>query len=173
MFLAHGMLVATYVAQIPAIKSSLNLSDAELGRILLGLPLGITLMNPNVGYMMNRFGAVRCTLIGFVFYALAMTGLFLMPSTWMLFFNLLVAGLFTGVLIVTVNTMATRIEQNDEVHVLSSCHGMFSLGAMLGAGLSSLTIARDISPVYQMALIGIVIISVSYTHLTLPTICSV
>jgi len=65
MFLAHGMLVATYLAQIPAIKTNLNLSDSELGRVLLGLPLGIMLINPNVGYMMNQFGAVRLTLIGF------------------------------------------------------------------------------------------------------------
>jgi len=131
------------------------------------------LINPNVGYLMNRFGAVRCTLIGFVFYALAMSGLFLMPSAWMLFFNLLVAGLFTGVLIVAVNTMVTRIEQNDNVHVLSSCHGMFSLGAMLGAGFSSLTIARGISPVYQMIIIGTAIVLLNFFNKkyldTIPT----
>ena len=173
MFLAHGMLVATYLAQIPAIKTNLNLSDSELGSVLLGLPLGITLINPNVGYLMNRFGAVRLTLICYFFYALSMNGLFLMTSPWMLFFNLLVAGLFTGVLIVAVNTMLTRIEQTEGIHVLSSCHGMFSLGAMLGAGLSSFTIANNILPNYQMAAIAIVIVLLNFSNKkyldTIPT----
>ena len=173
MFLAHGMLVATYLAQIPAIKTNLNLSDSELGSVLLGLPLGIMLINPSVGYLMNRFGAVRLTLIGYVFYVLAMTGLFMMNSPWMLFFNLLVAGLFTGILIVAVNTMVTRIEQAEGIHVLSSCHGMFSLGAMFGAGLSSFTIAKDIPPINQMVVIGIVIVLLNFFNKkyldTIPT----
>ena len=173
MFLAHGLLVATYIAQIPAIKTMHQLSDAELGKILLGLPLGITLINPNVGYLMKRFGAVHTTLIGFFCYALAMTGLFLTTSTMMLFFNLLLAGIFTGVLIVTVNTMVTRIEQTEGIHVMSSCHGMFSLGAMLGAGLSSITIAKGISPIYQMAIIGSGIVLLNFFNKkyldTIPT----
>jgi len=111
MFLAHGLLTATYFSQIPAIKSQLQLTDSELGNVLLGLPLGLSLVNPFVGYWMEKIGGVRIALIGYIFYALAMTTLFLTSSVWMLFFNLLIVGVFTGVLIVSVNTMVTRIEQ--------------------------------------------------------------
>ena len=65
-------------------------------------------------------------------------------------------------MVVAVNTLVTRIEQTEGIHVLSSCHGMFSLGATLGAVISSWAIAKGIAPTYQMATIGFLIIASNF-----------
>jgi len=59
LFLAHGLVVATWVSRIPAVKAALGLNDAVLGLALLGMAIGAVCTIPLAGWLIGRFGSKR------------------------------------------------------------------------------------------------------------------
>ena len=58
-FLVHGLVVSTWVSRIPAVKTSLGLSDAALGLALLGIAVGSLAGIPFSGWLVARTFAGR------------------------------------------------------------------------------------------------------------------
>ena len=48
-YFGQGVVFASWASRIPDVKSALALSDAELGSILLALPMGQLLTMPSLG----------------------------------------------------------------------------------------------------------------------------
>ena len=60
---------------------------------------------------------------------------------------------FTGTMIaftnVSMNTCAAALEHQLKMHIMSTCHGLFSLGLMIGSLLSSSTVSYTHLDVYK------------------------
>jgi len=168
-FLAHGLMISTYVAQIPYFKSLLQLNDSELGNVLLGLPLGVIIMNAIAGWLFDKIGVWNSMIGSFVLYSILIIFVLLSESYWAFFVNLVLVGIAIGMLVVGSNTLAARIEKSEKIFVMSTCHAFFSLGAMLGGAISSVAITNHFPAEYQMgifiALFAVLIFS-NKKHLT-------
>src|SRR6476646_8556490 len=62
-FFLSGVLFASWASRIPTIKASLNLNDAELGSLLLVLPISSLLGLPFSGILISRFNS-RIPMLG-------------------------------------------------------------------------------------------------------------
>jgi predicted MFS family arabinose efflux permease len=146
--MAESMLFATWLSRIPMVKEDLGLSDGQLGLMLFGMPLGLLLMNPFSGQLTARMGVANASRISLVFMALA----FLVPTSatekWLLFIGLMLAGMSSAFANVAMNAAATRIEQQYGMRIMSTCHGMWSLGGMTAALFASFLIASGV-PTFQ------------------------
>src|SRR4051812_15601228 len=60
-FLVHGLITATWVSRIPAIKEGLHLNNGAFGLALLGSAIGSLFAIPMCGWMVNRYGSSRVT----------------------------------------------------------------------------------------------------------------
>jgi len=127
-FLVNGIIMATWVSRIPAIKHHLGLTEGQLGLALLGIAVGALLSFPMAGPLIARFGSHSVTVLAGL--ALCAT-LPLIPSAsslGTLTAVLAVLGACNGTMDVAMNANGVEVEQRYHRPVMSSFHGMFSLG---------------------------------------------
>lgn len=137
-FALSGLSFGTWASFIPFVKDNFHLNSAELGLLLLGLPLGNFIANPLTVFLIRKWGAVRIALVAgsltSVFFALPVMG----PSIILASLGLVLAGASFGCSNVAMNTCASILEDRNPNRIMSSCHGMWSLGAMFGSLFSGL-----------------------------------
>ena len=141
-YFAMGLCFATWASRIPTIKSTLNLSDGQLGTILFALPLGQLTMMYFSGKLVTRFGSNRVLPFAISMYAISLTNLGLAQNAWQLALGLYCFGIFGNLTNISVNTQGIYTEGLFRRTIMSSFHGMWSLagftGALVGLGLLAL-----------------------------------
>lgn len=145
LFFAFGVLSATWISRIPAIAARLDLGPARLGLALLGLPVGSVAASLLVPRLVH--GNAR----GLVMVGMPLTAAGLvLPGFAADLPTLAVAlagfGAASGVLDVSLNTHAAHVERALARSVFGRLHGMWSLGALVGAGGGTAAAAGSVSP---------------------------
>ena len=155
-FALLSVYVGSWFARIPEVQAALGLTEAKLGLVLLGMPLGTLLVMPLSGWLVARWGAGRVTLITGLGQGVPFLFLSVVESGTGLVLVLLGAGVVNGVLNVAMNARANAVEEARGTAIMSTCHGFFSLGGMLGAGVGSVAAALSLPLGGQFAgLIGL------------------
>lgn len=157
-FAADSLMFGAWVTHIPYVKTTLQLNDAQLGIALFGMPLGLLLMNPFSAVLLHRWGLVRTTIGSAAAMSVSFALPVFMPNQAWLMVALFITGLTIALLNVAINTCATRIEQHERIYIMSSCHGMWSMGGMVGSATSALLMAVGVSPQVHMASIAFAVL---------------
>lgn len=151
----------SWVAYIPYVKTMLSLDDAQLGLALFGMPLGLLMMNPFSPAIIARWGLARTTTWATVALMLSFALPVWMPERWSLMAALALNGMVVALLNVAMNTCATNIERAENLNIMSTCHGMWSLGGMVGSGSSALLIAAGVEPRAHLTVLALLISAVA------------
>ncbi len=156
-FFANGATLATWVSRIPAIKGELKLTDGQFGLALLGMAAGALIAFPLAGLFIARFGSRLVTLaVGLAFCAALLTLAFA-PSLIGLALLLAVFGACNGAMDVAMNAQGVDAERQSGRPLMSSFHGMWSLGGLGGAALGGLIAGHSLSPSWHFAAAGLVL----------------
>ena len=131
-----GFVIYSLMTRLPEIKTSLGLGEQTLGFALLGLSFGGYLATVGSGFALRRLGPSRSSVLAVSLVCLGVVLPTLATGAFLLFVLLLVLGTFDGFLNVAMNATATNLEQAGGINIMTSCHGLFSLGGMLGAASS-------------------------------------
>ena len=158
-FAADSLMFGSWVTHIPHVKTTLGLNDAQLGLALFGMPLGLLLMNPVSPVLLHRAGLVNTTIWSILAMAVSFALPVWMPSQWALMGALFLVGLSIAVLNVAINTCATHVENAEGIYIMSSCHGMWSMGGMLGSGVSAALIAVGVSPQAHLGVLALLVMA--------------
>ncbi len=141
-YFAQGICFATWASRIPQIKAELRLSDAQLGTVLLALPLGQMLTMPFSGRLATRFGSHRMLRIMGLAYAVQLTNIGLASNFWQLMLCLFVFGICGNMSNIAVNTQGVLAEQQYDRPIMTFFHGAWSAagvaGALLGLAMGAL-----------------------------------
>lgn len=132
-FVLNGVLFGTWASRVPAVVMRFDLSEADLGALLLLLGLGALISFPLAGRLSDRFGAVRVTRSIAVALLTSIIFLGFAPTLPLLGAALFLFGMCHGSMDVTMNSWASEVEKHMGRPVMSSFHAMWSLGAGLGA----------------------------------------
>lgn len=163
-FFAQGLLFGTWAALIPFVKHKFGLDEAQLGLVLLSLQGGVLLMNPFSVPILHRFGAPAAALgslaVASAFFSLPM----LAPSILLLTLALFAAGAGFASVNVAVNTCATLLEQRDQVRIMSTCHALWSAGAMTGSALAGSATGFGASPAIWSAGIALAVVITAWSQ---------
>ncbi|MCB0681018.1 MAG: MFS transporter [Saprospiraceae bacterium] len=143
-FMSLSLLFGSWIARLPEVQSRLGLSEGTLGLALLGMSIGALISTPLSGWLMNRMSTGKATILSTLLLAIAFVFTPYASNFWMLFGLLILLGLANGFMNVSMNTAAASLEKNYRISIMSTCHGMFSLGGMIGAGSSGLVASLDI-----------------------------
>ena len=155
-FVANGVLYGTWAARIPEVQARSGLTEGELGLALLFAAVGLVLSASGAGALITRFGAHRVTLGALAAFAAVVVTPGLAVGFASLSGALFLVGLASGLLDVAMNAHATDIEEASGATILGSCHGLFSLGMMAGAGLGALAARLDLALALHFGLSGLV-----------------
>ena len=154
-FAVLGLASGGWLARIPAIKHSLQLSDGMLGVALLAAPIGLVALVTLASRVIDRAGS-RATAVA------AGTGAALLPIAAGLAPDLpvLMAALFTfgglsGLMDVAMNSQAVQVQQRFGRPLMSSFHACYSFGALAGSLLGGLCAWAGVSPAVNFVLAGL------------------
>ena len=142
-FFVNGALLATWISRIPATQMELNLSEGELGIVLLGMGVGVLIALSLAGGLIGRFGSRSVTISAAIAMCLFLPLLALAPNAIILWAALFLYGAATSTMDVAMNDQAVMVEQRSNKPLMSSFHASWSIGtltgAMLGAGIAWLS----------------------------------
>jgi MFS family permease len=155
LFFMCGIAFASWASRIPDVKDTLKLSDALLGTVLLSAPVGSLTALPFAGILNNKFGSRLMCLLGTAYYLVAMPLIGLSASTWQIMASLFLFGFGADTLNIAMNVQAVGVEKRLGRTIMSSFHGVFSVGFMAGFALGGLVSTNGISVLMHMALIGV------------------
>ncbi len=161
-FASDSLLFGSWVAHIPHIKEKLHLSDADLGMALFAMPIGLMIMNPFTGWIIAKLGESRACFWSAIALTLAICIPVNAPNTFVMASGLLLVGLSSALINVAMNTAATNVERLQGISIMSSCHGMWSLGGLIGSGVAGAVIALHMSPSAHMAAMAGLILLVTF-----------
>ena len=157
-YFGMGLCFATWASRIPDIKTTLQLSEGDLGTILFALPLGQLVIMPFSGKLVSRFGSHRMLVFSLLFYVFSMTNLGLATNFWQLSAGLFVFGIFGNLSNIAVNTQGVYTEVLFKKTIMSSFHGMWSFAGFMGALVGLAMLAFHLTPYIHFLIIGGVVL---------------
>ena len=174
-FFANGALFGNWVLRIPAIKEQIHADTGPLGLALLCLAGGALLSKPVSGQLVARYGSGPITRLGIALTCLALMLPALAADVVTLGLALIGFGAALGILDVAMNAHGVAVQARLGRPVMSSLHGMFSVGGLLGSLAAGAAAARGWSPLLHFAVVAAVLggTSLAASFGLLPASCDV
>ena len=158
-FAINSFMFGNWAARIPDVKERLQLSEGQLGIALLGLSIGAMISMPFMGWLLSKRGAGQLSFVFVVLYCLAMVPPVMADSLFWLTCFLALVGLTNGATDIAMNAAAAAIEKSHNIAIMSTSHGMWSMGSMVGAGIGGYIAQNEINhPLHMMVAAGLMLI---------------
>lgn len=157
LFFLHGLCFSSWGARIPAIQEMHGLTEVTLGTLLLTLPVGSILSMPLAAAVVARFGSKNVLTLAIMIYSLILVTVGLAQTVWQLGLFLIIFGLTSNMVNVSLNTQAVKLESLYERPIMASLHGLWSLAGFVGGGLGAVMIGAGVVP-YQHFLLVLTIV---------------
>ena len=146
-FFVNGVVLATWVPHIPAVKAAHAISDGELGLVLLCMAVGAMLALPVAGFLVGRLGSRLMTSAAAIALCVVLPLPLVAPHVALLGLTLVILGAANAMLDVSMNAQAVAVEARYGRAIMSSFHALFSLGGLVGAALAGGAMAAGMGDV--------------------------
>ena len=157
-FCLNGLALANWIARIPDVKQQLALSDQRLGLVLLCVAAGALVAQPMVGWLIGRVGSRRMTTVMLIGFCLSIVLPGMAADMLLLMGALFIFGACNGGLDVAMNAQAALVEQRYARPIMTSFHGLWSIGGLVGASIGGLIATQGVS--VRAHLFGVAIVAV-------------
>lgn len=167
-FLLSGFCFASWASRIPTIKMLYNLNDAELGNILLTLPVASLAGVPLSGWLVSKFESRQPLIVSFVLLTVALALIGLSNSILMLVIAVFLFSFSMRIMNIAMNTQSITLQKSYVRKIIGSFHGIWSTGGLMGVGFSTLMVNFDVSiktHLIIVAIFSLVVSLISYRFL--------
>ncbi|MEU2672364.1 MFS transporter [Streptomyces sp. NPDC007164] len=137
LFCFLGFQYATWASRLPAIKSRLDLTEAELGLLLMACGAGAAASFPLVAILMKRMGSRRLAVLSAVVLSLLLLALSAAPNYPVALVVICCDGIAVGSLNVAMNAQGAALEVTYQRTAMARLHATFSAGSLFAALLAS------------------------------------
>lgn len=159
-FFSLGFSTAAWAPLIPFAQQRLSLNHADFGSLLLCAGIGSMLAMPLTGMLIQKMGGRLIIAVTLAVFIVVLPLLAMLPTTWALGISLFAFGAAAGSLGVTINLQAVMVEKQYAKNMMSSFHGMCSLGGLLGVMSMTVLLALGLSPLLAALIIAACILMV-------------
>ncbi|MFM0740106.1 MFS transporter [Paraburkholderia xenovorans] len=154
-FFIAGMMYASWGVHVPTVRDRFHLNAAMLSFALFAVAVGsIGAMAANASWI-ARVGTRRACLTGGLVMSVCAALILVVPDYWMLLVVLAAFGAGMATLDVAMNAEANAIEKALDKPIMSSLHGMFSVGGMTGAAVGGALLSRGMAPAVHLTLAAV------------------
>src|SRR5664279_5234431 len=166
LFATSSLLFGIWVASIPGIKSRLGFTDGSLGLSLLLSPLGAITGMLLSSRIFSRIPVGRWMFTGYII----VSGIMILqinslnrPMFWICLYCF---GCFSFLNGVSANATVNLMEKKYNRLLMATCHGMYSMGGALSAGIAALLFTMHVPSGWQIVAVAsiLVIIILSNRH---------
>ena len=149
LFFAMGSVFGAWASRIPDVKRSLELSDGALGLALFAGPAGEFCAVAVTAIVIRHIGSRAVMTMGLPLYGAALASVGAAPSFWWLALALFGFGFASNYYNIALNAQAVEVEVMHRRPVMSSFHGMWSLGGVAGGIAGSAFASLGVAPVWH------------------------
>lgn len=157
-FLVCGIGLASWAPMVPLAKIRLQLNDAGLGLILLCLGAGAMTIMPFTGALINKLGSRVIMLLSGLMIAAVLPLLLFAHSSFALAVALYLFGIGIGAIDVSMNAQSVVIQEKAGRYILSSFHGLFSVGGLIGSMGLGFLLEMGLSPTLAIFTISLLLV---------------
>jgi len=157
-FAVHGAVMGTFAARIPSIAEHLHLDAGALGLALFMPAVGSMAIMPFTGRAIHRLGprAALRVLLGAYCVLLAVPPL--MASLALLCVSMVVLGAAAGTSDVAMNAQGSALEHRMGTSIMSSLHGMWSIGGFVAAAIATVATRFDVRAPAHLAAMAVALL---------------
>ncbi|MEN8885301.1 MAG: MFS transporter, partial [Winogradskyella sp.] len=131
-FFLSGLCFASWASRIPTLKVLFQLNDAELGSVLLVMPIAALVGTLASGWLVSKCNTREPLLYAFIMFALALVGMSFVNSLVLLIVVLAVFSMALRVLNIAMNAQSIALQHFFQNKIISAFHGIWSLGGVCG-----------------------------------------
>ena len=173
LFFANGCGLGSWLPHIPDVKIWHGLSDGMLGLALLAIAGGAVASLPIAGALTARYGSRPTSRAASVLFCAVLPLPLLAPDLALLLAAFVMLGVGIGALDVAMNAHAVLVEERYGRPIMSSFHGLFSLGGLAGAALAGGAMALGLPPVPHLTIAAAVLGAAVLIAVVLLFVCAV
>ncbi|WP_151964573.1 MFS transporter [Acinetobacter oleivorans] len=166
-FFSLGFATAAWAPLIPFAQQRLSLNHADFGLLLLCMGIGSMIAMPATGALVKRWGCRPLIALALMLLMVLLPSLTMWSSIVTMAVALFVFGSAAGCLGVAINLQAVVVEKHSLRALMSSFHGMCSLGGLTGAMLVTALLAVGLSPL--MSTLSVVMILLVIGGVAIPS----
>ncbi|WP_106475659.1 MFS transporter [Phytohalomonas tamaricis] len=170
-FALSGLSFSNWAVRIPDISIKLDLNESLLGLLLLCPVAGSLLLTLLSSYLNSRFGSRRMVRVASIMVVVSVALIGWSTTRLTLGGALVVFGMGMGLLNIAMNDQAAALERRYRRSIMSSFHGVFSLGGMIGSLTGGALASIGLEPRWHLgcvALAAAIGILVSHRQLLAP-----
>lgn len=167
-FFFSGVVFSSWASRIPTIKEQFGLNDAELGTILLFMPISSLVGLPVSGWLVSRYDSRIPLTAGFTVMSLALVLVGFSTSSYFLIPAICVFSFSMRIFNIAVNTQAITLQKQFDRKINGAFHGLWSTGGIAGVGFSTLMVGLKISMGIHLLIVSCLALTatfIAYKHL--------
>lgn len=159
-FFIAGLCTASWAPLVPLVKARAAIDEGVLGLLLLCLGLGSISAMPVTGFLVGRYGCQRVIVVATLIMALSLPLLAWLSGVTALAIAIVVFGIGLGMLDCAMNVQAVMVSEASSRPIMSSFHGLYSLGGILGALGMTVLLAAGLSPLAAvLCVVGLTLVT--------------
>lgn len=163
-FLVCGLGVSSWAPMVPYAKDRLGLHEGHLGILLLFMGGGALLMMPLAGVLANRFGNQILILVSGLVMAAVLPLLILINQPVAMAAALFIFGAGLGCIDVAMNSHGVQVQNKYGKAIMSSLHGLFSVGGLLGSLGLGFLVKLGLQPLHAAIGLSALLILITVTQ---------
>ncbi len=152
LFFVAGMMYASWGVHVPTVRDKFALSPGLLSIALFAVAGGSIVAMLSIARWIARVGSRTACLAGGLVMSACAALILVVPDYWMLLAVLALFGFSMATLDVAMNAEASAVEIALGKPIMSSLHGMFSIGGMAGAAAGGALLSAGMAPAVHLAL---------------------
>lgn len=157
-FALSGLALANWTTRMPAIRERFGLNEADIGMLLFCPVIGSLTFVILANFLTSRFGSRRMTRLGAYMIIASLVCIGWSFTTGLLAISLVLFGSGTGLMNIAMNDQASTLERRYRRSIMSSFHGMFSMGMMVGGLLSGGLTYLGLNPDIHLTCVAIALL---------------
>lgn len=143
-FFLLGFGFASWASRIPSIKTNFDFNEAELGNLLLAMPISSMIGLPISGWLVSRFNSRIPLFVAFLFFAISLAGIGYASNLGQLVIAVSAFSFCMRIANISVNTQSLALQQQRSKKIIGSFHGLWSLGGLAGALFSTVMVKLQV-----------------------------
>lgn len=167
-FFLSGFNFSTWASRIPTLKTAYAFNDAELGTLLLVLPISSLLGLPFSGWIISRFNSNVPLALGFGLNALSLILIGFSNSVLSLCISIFIFAFTLRIFSVSCNSQSIVLQKKFTKPIIGSFHGLWSAGGIAGILFTTLLLKLNIEMFNHLLWVGgttIILCILSYQFL--------
>jgi MFS family permease len=154
-FFLSGFCFSSWASRIPTIKANLDINEAELGTLLLVMPLSQFAGLPLSGWLVSKFDSRGPLAVAFLVHLVLLVMIAHAKSIFIMAAVLFAFAFFSRIFNIAMNTQSVVLSKAYSKPINGSFHALWSLGGIAGAIITTIMIALKINMSQQFMVVAL------------------